>query len=187
MEGLRLLFSTTPRDTANYLTISCATIPPILMPITWRSLLFTHPRWLHTSRVSFANSDVEYRMTGLSLSPIPLLSKIRQEYFSGCAWPKSFNWRCQYHLKPPSPVIHYHARELSHKFTLKYVFRPTPRTSKHGRLTYYKMFGSTTMNFVSNIEGPATANGHRGEPLLGWLEIVDHIFKCGVLDYLSRA
>lgn len=67
------------------------------------------------------------------------------------------------------------------------VFRPIPRSSKQGRLTYHKMFGSTTMNFVSNIEGPATANCHRGEPLLGWLEIVDHIFKCGVLDYLSRA
>ncbi len=118
MESLRLLFSTTPRHTAKYLTISCATIPPILMPIIWRSLLFVHPRWLHTSRVSFASSDVEYRMIGLSLSPIPLLSKIRQEYFSGCAWPKSFNWRCQYHLKPPNPVIHYQAQDMSHDSTL---------------------------------------------------------------------
>lgn len=53
--------------------------------------------------------------------------------------------------------------------------------------TYYKMFGSTAMNFISNIKGSATANGHWGEPLLGWFEIVDHIFECGVLDYLSRA
>lgn len=64
---------------------------------------------------------------------------------------------------------------------------PNSTTLKQGRLTYYKMFGSTAMNFIRNIEGPATANGHRGEPLLGWLEIVDHIFECGVLDYLSRA
>lgn len=153
------------------------------MPMTWRSLLFVHPRWLHTSRVSFANSDVEYRMIGLSLSPIPLLSKIRQEYFSGCAWPKSFNWRCQYHLKPPNPVIHYQARDMSHDSSAS----PNPTTLKRERWTYYKMFGSTAMNFISNIEGPATANGHWGEPLLGWLEIVDHIFECGVLDYLSRA
>lgn len=67
------------------------------------------------------------------------------------------------------------------------ISRPTPRTSKQGRLTYYKMFGTTAMNFVRNIEGPATANGHSGEPFVGWLEIVDHIFKCGMLDYLSRA
>lgn len=126
----------TPRHPAKCLTISCATIPPILMPITWRSLLFVHPRWLHTSRVSFANSDVEYRMIGLSLSPIPLLSKIRQEYFSGCAWPKSFNWRCQYHLKPPNPVIHYQTRDMSHD--------PTCGVSHSTPLPWDKNGGPTT-------------------------------------------
>lgn len=63
---------------------SCAIIPPILTPITCKSLLDFHPTKSISSKASFAISDVEYRMIGLSDLPMPLLSQMRHVYLE--AW-----------------------------------------------------------------------------------------------------
>jgi hypothetical protein len=53
----------------------------VLRPMTCRDLSSVHPTCgeSRTSRMSLAISDVEYLISGLSDSPIPLLSMMRQE------------------------------------------------------------------------------------------------------------
>jgi hypothetical protein len=63
-------------------TISCAIMPPMLMPITCNSRLPVQPRWSTSSTMSLAISEVEYRNLGLSESPMPRLSSTRDEYWS---------------------------------------------------------------------------------------------------------
>ena len=71
-------------------TNSCAIIPPILIPMTFNPRSPVQPTWSRISSTSLAISDVEYLISGLSLSPTPRLSITRLEYVEPCVCPKSF-------------------------------------------------------------------------------------------------
>ena len=88
-------------------TISCAIMPPMLIPKRCNSRLFVQPRLSRTSITSLAISDVEYRISGLSDSPIPRLSRTSKEYRSPFVWARSRVSRCQAYFIPPRPIMHY--------------------------------------------------------------------------------
>lgn len=56
--------------------------------------------------MSLAISEVEYRIKGLSDSPIPRFSISKQVYLSPFVWPKSRVCRCHAVFMLPSPIIH---------------------------------------------------------------------------------
>jgi hypothetical protein len=61
--------------------------------------------------VSLAISEVEYLIKGLSDSPIPLLSNIKEVYVSALVCAKSFVCRCHAFFNAPRPMSHYDEKE----------------------------------------------------------------------------
>ena len=103
---------------------------------------------------SFAISDVEYLMMGLSDSPIPRLSHNNTLYLSPCVWPKSFVCRCHDVLRAPRPMINcIHGQIGSRHF----VNRPMASTSDHGGILSLEVRGNYISMVVTTSKDPTSS------------------------------